>query len=1280
MWNRNLLLLCSALSLFPGVSASQAPGNGAIPEVSAARQPGAEPPAPEPQDAEIRRMLAEVDRLRREGSLTEALRSADMALAKSRSDRDAAGEALAQAGRARIFEQVRRTSDWLAAWQACTEAWARAGYGPGMVEASWRASLAAPVNSPESREGITRAIELLDRETQRPRAAAGACVRGGDFLRASSRGVSARRLYEAALRVYERCEPESPTVTLVLRKLVHLGISRSELDAAEKQARRAAEIAQRRHPDSAELALALSDLGTVLHGQGSYREAEEVRRKAVEVLDRRAAGSNQLAGAHHNLGATLLGQWRLDEAEASFQAALNIYQGAGAEVKGSATARANTTEALGAVASRRGQLKTAHRLVSEAYELRRSLDPNSEAVSVSLANLAGIHLRRGELDAADEQLAQAHRIRVRFGTQTLGIAGLLRLQGEVATARGQLTRAAELFRRALAIYDARAPASPLRAECLMELAELDYHRAALPEAWEQYSRALAVLEKEQRSDPGIVRALGGLGKIARLRGDFDVARTLLERALEEGRKIRSSSTTRAELLLNLGTSVASDGQGEAARGYLAAVATDPVPGARGLDLRIRALASLVELELEAGRWKEAEVRVREAEALLERQPVSLAARAMVHTRRGELFVASGKPLEAEASYRKALLLWKDPNPRWPGHALTLYRLSQLLRAQGKREEAVSLALKAWSTYQALARGITGDDAVQAYRQQQAPIAAGIAAMLAEAGQAEDALRIAEENRAQALQHLLSDSRVRPAGCTDQQWSELCGAGLARRQAEEAVASAADHAMMARSAWDQTQVSGRDASRAATLRRRLDELEEQLEAAEKQLTLARDREARLESLLRKPGPHRAPVSFATALAETRRAAVDGTLSLYYSVGDERTALFVVAPPAPGLPASPQLQVHFLPLGLKALSAEVEGVVRALREERAEGIPLGRALGARLLPAAVRADLLRSRRALIFPDGPLWELPFAALALPSPTAPTPKPVGRNEASPTGKQAATAVSPAFLGLQLPLTSAPSLALLAQEAMRARTPPGPVAPDERSVFRTLVAGDPLVPAAVPEPVPESKVAVRGSAPRSGLPGLLNLGPLPGTRVDAEAVGKLYGARPLLGVDASEEQVRKLLPEADVVHFATHGYLHPYWARASGLVLSHAQHADNATPPEKDGLLQAWEIYGLPRLRADLVVLAACETGRGSVVRGEGINGLVRAFQAAGARSVVASHWKVRDDSTRELMLAFHRRVRGGVAKDVALHQAMREVAARPGCQHPYHWGAFVLTGDRGR
>jgi CHAT domain-containing protein len=177
--------------------------------------------------------------------------------------------------------------------------------------------------------------------------------------------------------------------------------------------------------------------------------------------------------------------------------------------------------------------------------------------------------------------------------------------------------------------------------------------------------------------------------------------------------------------------------------------------------------------------------------------------------------------------------------------------------------------------------------------------------------------------------------------------------------------------------------------------------------------------------------------------------------------------------------------------------------------------------------------------------------------------------------------------------------------------------------------------------------------------------------------IGRLYGVEPLLGEAATEPEVRRRLEAASIVHLATHGYFHPVLPMSSGILLTVPEEDPEIGETASDGCLQAWEFATELELPAELTVLSACETGRGREVRGEGLVGLTRALQLAGSRSVVATHWRIDDRSTADLMVSFHRKVLAGQAKDEALRQAMAEAHAREATRHPYYWASFLLVGD---
>jgi CHAT domain-containing protein len=177
------------------------------------------------------------------------------------------------------------------------------------------------------------------------------------------------------------------------------------------------------------------------------------------------------------------------------------------------------------------------------------------------------------------------------------------------------------------------------------------------------------------------------------------------------------------------------------------------------------------------------------------------------------------------------------------------------------------------------------------------------------------------------------------------------------------------------------------------------------------------------------------------------------------------------------------------------------------------------------------------------------------------------------------------------------------------------------------------------------------------------------------------------LGSEATEEKAKALGRDVRNVHFATHARLDGRLPLDSALVL---------TPPETfaegrdNGLLAAWEIFESVRINADLVVLSACDSALGQSVDGEGLIGLTRAFQYAGAHTVAASLWRVSDRTTAELMVRFYRHLKAGLPKDEALRAAQIELIRGPikvknekgeeveiDASAPYYWAAFQIYGD---
>lgn len=189
----------------------------------------------------------------------------------------------------------------------------------------------------------------------------------------------------------------------------------------------------------------------------------------------------------------------------------------------------------------------------------------------------------------------------------------------------------------------------------------------------------------------------------------------------------------------------------------------------------------------------------------------------------------------------------------------------------------------------------------------------------------------------------------------------------------------------------------------------------------------------------------------------------------------------------------------------------------------------------------------------------------------------------------------------------------------------------------------------------------------------------LPSAEREAREVAALYGARPLLGARAAEEEVTRGMREAEVVQLASHYVIDAGTPMLSRLLLARADHAAGAAGEAGDGVLQAFEVYRLRLPRARLVVLSACQTGGDRVYRGEGAVGIARPFIAAGAPLVVASLWPAESGPTSDLFISFHRhRKLGGLPTAEAFRRAQLELLRGPDPRNrlPKHWAAFTVTG----
>jgi CHAT domain-containing protein/tetratricopeptide (TPR) repeat protein len=249
--------------------------------------------------------------------------------------------------------------------------------------------------------------------------------------------------------------------------------------------------------------------------------------------------------------------------------------------------------------------------------------------------------------------------------------------------------------------------------------------------------------------------------------------------------------------------------------------------------------------------------------------------------------------------------------------------------------------------------------------------------------------------------------------------------------------------------------------------------------------------------------------------------------------------------------------------------------------------------------------------------------------------------------------------------------------------------------------------------------VVHRNGAPPCDDLASVQFGALPQSGLEARHVAAIWGnaseATLLTGDEATEPAFESRSPGRKVLHVATHGFFldgscgrgtgrsrgiggvastpAPTKKTAivsrqgsplllSGLAFAGANARALAKPDQEDGVLTAQEISSLDLSGVQWAVLSACDTGRGKIRAGEGVQGLRRAFQIAGASTVIMSLWEVEDESTRDWMEALYEgRVRRGLDTADAVTEAslhvLRERRAQARSTDPFYWAAFVAAGD---
>jgi len=873
----------------------------------------------------------------------------------------------------------------------------------------------------------------------------------------------------------------------------------------------------------------------------------------------------------------------------------------------------------------------------QAMAIREQLAPSSLAVAHTIHELSSVMPReKPEYETINRR---ALGIREKLAPGSRAVATSLLNLSFVADAHGDSRTAVELNQRALAIHQSLNPGSRDVAKTLSNICVEEMNRGELASAEDYCERSLQIWRALGPGDlGGVAQVLHNTGVLVRLQGDLDRAETLFFESIEVCGRIPPNAPgyhpgynyfelAITELERDIDKAEEYLDRAEQLQGKMEA------GGSTSGALRAFTRASI------AYQRKDlvgAEKLLRQAIAYFDATAPNHPIAGYIRDDLGRVLTERGLSSEAEESIRRALAQRQVYGPGSQETAQSYYNLGMLLWKTGRLVEAEAALRQAIEEYEAQKGKLDGSD------ESQSMIAGRFAdfykdyqRLLVELHRERDAFLILERYRAGSFLRMLARRDFHlpdevPAALDQERRS--INSEYDRTQAD----------LQALDPESQARELASALARLAELRRKQDDTAERITRASPRY-----------GALRYPRP--------LDVAGAQTALAPGTLLLSYAVGREKSYLFVL----PGGPGG-SLEVHALPLGEKELRASVDAFRRLIQWNR-EGPELaarGRTLYEQLLEPAQKR-IAAADRLLIIADGPLHKLPWAALA-------TDAARGHGH---------------FLGEWKPIHTAPSVTAYAElKKSRPQSSSG-------SLLTVAAFGDPKYPATPGR----DKAAQRGAGDsieseagppgvegkdaedsqlRSVLRGGFDLAPLPESRAEVAAIAALYSPKAVayLGADATEERAASIGPDVPLIHYACHALVNERFPLDSALVFTIP---DKPRKGQDNGLLQAWEIFERMHIDADLVTLSACESGLGKEMAGEGLIGLTRAFQYAGARSVLSSLWKVDDKATAELMKRFYGYLKAGRPKDEALRLAQVDLIRSADFSQPRDWAAFQLNGD---
>jgi CHAT domain-containing protein len=928
--------------------------------------------------------------------------------------------------------------------------------------------------------------------------------------------------------------------------------------------------------------------------------------------------------------------------------ALKRYQNAEslAQKSGDWLVQATALSQMGRLQSYLGNNDLAEKQLTQSLDLFKRYESNrtvsaTNAYGEALSNQAEVSYSKGDFLKASNQLDSALNV---FDDNRKAEARVRLFKGYIAGSIGDTDKALVEISRALDLYreinDKSGEGLALTAMAVWHSSNQDHNRAL-----EINKQALQIFHAigDQHSE---AIALNGIGQAYQNLSQYANALFFYKNALtifENTRTLDAASDTTFAIA---STHYLSGNLDQALSSYERCLQLSRTVGKHRIEAY--ALEGIASIYGTQGRQQLAVKQYQDLERFF-KSIGDLRGQAMALNGHGDLLLRLGEKQKALDVLSQAFSLSEKMGDRGILIA-TLYNLARANEALERHETALSLIKTSFNLIEDIRANVASPDfrasyfsAVKRHYDLYIEILMQLHRLRPEEGFAAEAFSVSEQGRARLLLDLLSESRasMRAGAARDLVDKERTLRGLLRAQAEYQL---------------NLSMSGKDSAELTDMADQVAQLRSDYQAVQAQL---REQNPRLFSFEK----------FAPVDQERIQKELQGsdTMLLEYALGEEQSYLWALT--------SNSSDSYILPAGKEIEDAAREFYKILTARQGSEGqsekdyqpnvtaadkLYFEKASNLSRMLLGPVAEKLGTRRLLIVADGALQYIPFDALPTPFKQA-----TGSVEASKALLIATNEV--------VVLPSASTL-IATRSAQNHKGAPGKlIAIIADPVFSP---SDARVQYEAPPPAIKNADQNPGQPEQQTITNL-RLARLAHASEEAEAISAVapWGTTLVAkGFDASRETAMSSeVSRAQIVHFATHGFLDSEHPELSGIVLTMTDRNGART----NGLMPLPDIYSLD-LSAELTVLSACQTALGKDTKGEGLVGLTHSFMSAGSKSVLASLWKVDDRATAALMAEFYKgMLQKGMTPAAALRSAKLKMMSEKQWSAAYYWAGFELQGE---